>query len=173
MLLFSSSCDDWYFNQRAVCFFFPFPISFLIGQPILSFRLRSPSYWVLMTFHLLLTNAWSSNCLEDSTVPNWSDTFSATKTPVSKSPLIDIFFTKSVRIFNLYYCVTEAYVQGTLRSRFVYLTDLYLPTISLQFKQSVYKYLHQNFTMLNETNENLVWNTFCWQHIYEGVLLMI
>ena len=46
--------------------------------------------------------------------------------------------------------ITEAYVQGALISRFVYLTDFYLPTISLQFEQSVYKYLHQNFTMLTK-----------------------
>ena len=84
LLLHSSSWDDWYSNQRAVCFFFFFPISSLIGQSILWFRLRSPSDCVLVTLDLPLTNAWSSNCLKDSTVPDWSDTLSAAKAPVSK-----------------------------------------------------------------------------------------
>ena len=38
--------------------------------------------------------------------------------------------------------VTEAYVQGGTEIQVVYPTDLYLSTISLQFEQSVYKYLH-------------------------------
>ena len=39
---------------------------------------------------------------------------------------------------------TEAYVQGGTEIQVVYPTDLYLLTISLQFEQSIYKYLHQN-----------------------------
>ena len=46
--------------------------------------------------------------------------------------------------------VTERYVQGGTEVQVVYPIDLYLPTILLQFEQSVYKYLHQNFTMLTK-----------------------
>ena len=51
---------------------------------------------------------------------------------------------------NPFLIVTEAYVQGGTEIQVVYPTDLYLPTISLQFQQSVYKYLHQNFLLLTK-----------------------
>ena len=46
--------------------------------------------------------------------------------------------------------VTEAYVQGDTEIQVMYPTDLSLPTISLQFEQSAYRYLHQNFTLLKK-----------------------
>ena len=99
LFLFSSSWDDWYYNQCAVHFFFPHRPVHFITQDEVTFGLCPHDTWPA------LTNAWSSNYLKDSTVPNWSDTIFATKVPVSKSPLIDIFLTKSVRISTLYYCM--------------------------------------------------------------------
>ena len=65
--------------------------------------------------------------------------------------LLNIFSTKSVRISTLYYyMLLKLMSKGALIFHAVYPTDLYIPTILLQFKQSVYKYLHQNFTMLTK-----------------------
>ena len=44
--------------------------------------------------------------------------------------------------------VTETYVQGGTEIQVMYPTDLYLPTISLQFEQSLYKYLFINTRFL-------------------------
>ena len=67
-----------------------------------------------------------------------------------------------------YLGVTEAYIQGGTEIQVVYPTDLYLPTISLQFKQTCTKIYN-----VDKNYKDLVWHIFYWQYVGEGVLLMI
>ena len=63
--------------------------------------------------------------------------------------------------------------KGALRFRFVYLTDLHLSTLSLQFEQTVYKYLDWTLYNADKINENLVCHILYWQYLCEELQLII